>query len=193
MAKKIRIGLAVYALGNDYGMEITCDGCGAIIKYPQRVYSAIRYDSPLNHYCSKCIEKLKTDFQKKAKQNAFAYPTEKKLYVGNSHQCGERVENFVYHLAYFTTGRSGRLLPLRRCKKCGEFFLLLDDAKKNAKFIQKYVLVNPKTKKQICIPYIPKNMCTPFPYSNEGRAAEATPLEQWAARHPYQGGGFSGK
>ncbi len=30
-------------------------------------------------------------------------------------------------------------------------------------------------------------------YSDKGEIIEATPYEQWAVKHPYQGGGFSGK
>ena len=140
-----------------------------------------------------CIKKLKADFQEKCKKDAFVYPIKKKLYVGSNHRCGERIEDFVYRMAYFTIGRSGRLLPLRQCKKCGEFFILLSDAKKHAKFLQQYTLISPQTQKQIYIPYITKNMCSPRSYPNQSKVVEATPREQWAARHPYQGGRFSGK
>ena len=193
MAKKIKIGLAVYALHNNYCAEVRCQGCGFVFKQPHRVYSAIKYDNPQNYYCLKCIEQLKLDCEAQARKRAFEYPVTKKLYVGSNHQCGEKIENFIYRLAYFKIGRSGRLLPLRQCKNCGEYFIILSDAQKYAKFLQRYTLINPKTKQQMYIPYITKNMYSPRSYSNQGKPAEATPQEQWAAKHPYQGGGFSGK
>lgn len=193
MAKKIKIGLAVYALGNNYVSEVSCRGCGIVFKHPHRAYSAIKYDNPEDYYCLNCINKLKADFNEQLKQKAFAYPIQKKLYVGSNHQCGEKITDFVYRLAYFTAGRSGRLLPLRQCKKCGEYFIILNDAKKHAKFLQKYTLMNPQTQKRIYIPYVTKEMFSPRAYSNQGKPVEATPQEQWAAKHPYQGGGFSGK
>jgi hypothetical protein len=193
MAKKIKIGLAMYALNNDYGSEVRCKGCGFIFKYPHRAYSAVRYDAPEDYYCLNCINKLKINFIEQIKQKAFVYPVQKKLYVGSNHQCGEKITDFIYCLAYFMVGNSGRLLPLRKCKKCGEYFIILNDAKKHDKFLQKYILINPQTQKQIYIPYVTKEMFSPHACSNTRKPAEATPQEQWAAKHPYQGGGFSGK
>ena len=193
MAKKIKIGLAVYTLNNKYCSEVRCTGCECIIKQPHRAYSAIKYDNPKNYYCLACLNKMKIDFQEQSKQRAFAYPKQKKLYIGSNHKCGEKIDDFAYRLAYFQIGRSARLLPLRQCKQCKEYFMILSDAKKNAYILQPYTLINPQTKKQIYIPYYPKNMVSPKPYSNQGKLVEATPREQWAARHPYQGGSCSGK
>ena len=68
MAKKIQIGLAVYAL-DDRAVSV-CDGCNTAFEYPKRLYEAIKYDKPGKHYCLGCIKKMQVDFQEKAKKQA---------------------------------------------------------------------------------------------------------------------------
>lgn len=68
MAKKIKIGLAVYALGNNYTSTVKCKGCGYIFKHPQRAYSSIKYDDPKCYIVLIVLKNLRWIFERNARK-----------------------------------------------------------------------------------------------------------------------------
>ena len=183
MAKSKNIGGTVYLPVKQHD-ECRCSKCGAYISSKDKVYVCM---SSGNISCFKCMDKLFAQERLAKEHNAKNWPVNKPLYVGLRHDCGKQVYETVSF--YFSNGSIKKKIQVKLCHKCGKYIVETDTYKRNVLLFEAYRMINTKTNKDI----IKLNGFVRSVRGEDKHALEATPQEQWAAKHPYQGGGFSGK
>lgn len=111
------------------------------------------------------------------------------LYIGKTHRCSKVVFEKVPY--YFCKGDKRKKVFVYNCPECGENFLPLDEFREHSFYMEQYKLISADTGKPYIIYKTPESYLPGKKYQHEKR--EIPESLQWAAKHPYQGGGFSGK
>ena len=168
----------------------TCDcaNCGASIIENDRSYAVGTISSDII-FCAKCVNSIFREDLKQKDKNAIEYPEERILYIGKTHRCSKVVfEKTPY---YFCKGNRRKKVFLYNCPVCGEYFLPIDEFREHAFYMEDYKLVSADTGKPYIVYKTPDAYTPGKKYQHERQ--EIPESLQWAAKHPYQGGGFSGK
>lgn len=159
-----------------------CDYCMKTPK-PNILYS-FDCENSSQRICFKCI-------QAKRRQSAHLFTSDDKIYIGTKkHSCGYGKSMFSQQLGRFHD-KKGKLIyiPIYQCKTCGAYIVDGKTYEKNSSLLQQCVLINTKTGITLT-----KFTATERALRPQKKITTEVPDHlQWAIKHPYQGGGCSGK
>ena len=137
--------------------------------------------------CTQCVNTLFTENQVTKDKGTNPFPTEIPLYIGISHSCPKQpYENILF---YFINEEKIKKINVKKCTNCGKLFIDTESYNKNSFYFSKYRLINSLTQKEI----VKFNSATQFFHPQQKSTPEIPAHLQWFAKHPYRGGGFSGK
>lgn len=159
-----------------------CEFCNQIPK--ANILYSYECENLSKRICCRCIEKKK-------RESAHHFSNDDKIYIGTKkHSCGYGKSMFDHQLGGFRE-KNGKIqyLPIYQCKKCGAYIVDGKTYEKYSSLLHRCTLIDTKSG------------ITRAPFISTGRPlrpqkkikTEAPDHLQWAAKHPYQGGGFSGK
>lgn len=140
-------------------------------------------------YCAQCMVVIYRADQKQKDKNIIEYPKDKAIYLGKNHVCRNVVYEKIPYL--FNKGEKQKKVYLYNCPVCGRNFLPLDEFKEHAYYLEDATLISTDTGKPYVIYKIPETYMPGKKHHHD--RMEIPESLQWAAKHPYQGGGFSGK
>ena len=164
-----------------------CVKCGRSIDPNNRSY--LVGDDPSTIYCPHCVNSIYSEDQKQKDKKITKYPNNEPIYLGKNHRCRNVVYEKVPYL-FFKNGKRKKVY-LYNCPICGRNFLPLDEFREHAYYLEDNKLISTDTGKPY-VPYkIPESYMPGKKYYHD--KMEMPESLQWAAKHPYQGGGFSGK
>ena len=185
MAKKKNIGGIIYFPQKQHQV-CYCSKCSTFIDSTILAYLVGNLNSN-NMVCSRCVNKMFMENQVAKDKGAEPFSTETSLYVGIKHSCLKQVYESIPF--YFINNEKSKKITVKKCPNCNAYFIDTDVYNKNSFYFDKYRLINSQTKKEIV-----KFKSTTQNLRSKIRTASEVPAHmQWAAKHPYQGGGFSSK
>ena len=161
---------------------VKCEFCEIAPK--TSILYSLELDNGKKQICYNCIEKKK-------RQSSYKFSFDDKLHIGTKkHICGYGKNMFDEKVGAFSE-KSGQIkyLKIYQCKKCGVFIVDGKTYEKNHSLFNQYVLIDTKSGKEMV-----KFSSTGISHRPKIKTESEAPTHlQWAAKHPYQGGGFSGK
>ena len=185
MAKKKNIGGIAY-FPKRHHPDCYCLKCNKFIDSTMLAYLVGNLNSN-DMVCSGCINKMYMENRVAKDKGAEAYPSDLPLYVGIKHSCLKQIyENIPF---YFINGNVSKKITVKKCPSCGEFFIDTETYNKNFIYFDQYKLINSQSRKKM-VRFITTTQCF---HPQKKLESEIPTHLQWAAKHPYKGGGFSGK
>ena len=185
MAKKKTIDGIVY-YPQKCVQNCNCSKCNKFIYSNTLVYSAENINST-KIVCVECVNKIFLKNQEAKNKEATEYPTEQPLYVGTKHDCKKTVYETIPF--YFINNNKSQKINIKKCPFCQKYFIEEEDYNKKSFYFHKYKLINTHTGKELIKFTLEKSF-----YREQQKTVQEIPSHlQWAAKHPYQGGGCSGK
>ena len=143
-----------------------------------------------NIFCLKCINVLTNKDKKDKMKSATSYPITRSLYVGkNSHQCGNSNDLYENTTFVFGQGENKVYIGVNRCKICGNYIISYNDYEKYKRNLKDYKLLSSKNNK----PITESSGFVYYPRWAPKTSSDLPNHVQWAAKHPYSGGGFPPK
>ena len=185
MAKKKNIAGIVYFPRKQHP-NCNCSKCKVFIDSSTVAYLVGNLNSD-EMMCGTCVNALFMENQIAKDKGAKPYDVNIPLYVGIRHGCNKQIyENVPF---YFINEEKSKKINIKKCPRCSMYFV--DEAvyHQNSFYFDKYQLINSQTKKEM----VKFNAATKHLRPTQKSATEVPAHLQWAAKHPYQGGGFSGK
>lgn len=165
-----------------------CNRCGDVLCNHSLVYLIGKRDSNEMN-CANCVNELFAESNKIKNLEADCFPTENWLLVGERHGCRSvTLESVPF---YFENDGKSRKITIEQCPKCRRYVVPLSVYSSNLFYFEKYKMLKSSTHK----PHI-SSVAQGLKVSHIKREYEKTEIPeslQWAAKHPYQGGSFSGK
>lgn len=159
-----------------------CDFCQ---KHPKtNILYPFKIDELNKWICYKCIDE-------KRKQSAHQFTYDDEVHIGTKkHRCGYGKNMFCSQIGAFTE-KNGRIkyIKIYQCNKCGAYIVDAKSYEKNFALFNQYNLFDTKSGKPIIKFVATERSLRP----KQREELEAPAHIQWAVKHPYQGGGFSGK
>lgn len=159
-----------------------CDFCHNIPK--TNILYPFKFEHSLAFICYHCIDA-------KRKQSAKEFSDADRLYIGTkTHKCGHGQGVLKKDLGVFHE-RNGlvKYLKIYHCKKCGAYVMDTKTYEANFSLMKQYNLIDSKTGLKTS----KFSTSTISPREKKTIKNEIPDHLQWAAKHPYQGGGCSGK
>ena len=179
MKKQILEGIVL--IPEKLTVPVECDCCG---EFPATKILYSSKNGGKMRICFNCI-------QNKKRQTARIFTLEDKIHIGTKkHICGYGTNMFDEKVGAFSekNGKT-RYLKFFQCKKCGVYIVDGKTYEKNRPLFDQYVLIDTKSGKEIV-----KFNATGISHRPQIKKESDVPAHiQWAAKHPYQGGGCSGK
>lgn len=185
MAKKKNIAGIVYFPKKQH-QDCNCSKCNRFIDSTTTAYLVGHLNSN-EMMCKLCVNKLFTENQVAKDKGAAPYDVSCPLHVGLRHECNKQTyENIPF---YFINEEKSKKINVKKCPQCGMYFIDESDYHQNSFYFDKYRLINSHTKKEL----VKFTATTKHLHPTQKIENEVPAHLQWAAKHPYQGGGFSGK
>lgn len=185
MAKKKNIAGIVYFPRKQHP-NCNCSKCKVFIDSSTVAYLVGHLNSD-EMMCGSCVNALFMENQIAKDKGAEPYDVNIPLYVGIRHGCNKQIyENIPF---YFINEEKSKKINVKKCPKCGMYFVDEEVYHQNSFYFDKYQLINSQTKKEM----VKFNTATKYLHPTQKIETEVPNHLQWAAKHPYQGGGFSGK
>ena len=181
--------------GNQYYSAKTVEG-STCYKCQRHIHSKNSYYSikfPRKFLCNSCYRKLVSNHVKKQMIEAITIDTETIIYVGvkGRHICNNAPQELNDTYAKFDVdGKQFLTLPIKVCNSCGRIILSGKYYEKNKQKLTKYSFINSRTGKPYLEIKASENYVPGFK-SNTTREIPNSVI--WAMKHPFQGGGCSGK
>lgn len=189
MSKKSQIkGIRYYSKKTPFNAQ--CSLCKRIINSKNSYYSE---NTPDELICGKCYSALCVLDNNEQTISAKIIETEKTIYVGAkvTHLCEGKSVFLTECYGKFKCKSSHLILPIKMCTNCNNIFLSSKLYEKHKHKLCKYKFINNKTGK----PYVEATLSENYNshLTEEKQAVEIPASVQWAIKHPFQGGGCSGK
>ena len=168
----------------------TCYKCQRVIRSKNNYYSI---NSPEKFLCNSCYCKMVSNHVKKQMIDAITIDTETIIYVGvkEKHACNNAHQELIDSYAKFDVdGKQLLTLPIKVCNSCGRIIISGKYYEKNKHKLAKYSFVNSRTGK----PYLEIKASENYVPGFKSNATREIPNSViWAMKHPFRGGGCSGK
>lgn len=166
---------------------LNCSHCGKRLPAFTEIYAKDTKNGRLV-VCRECVMQLSDQYQNET-YGRIPFPKEEPLYVGLiGHFCVDRESKMIPQTAIFRRKTQKAVVPVYHCQDCGRYFIGMPEYQKHCMILSDYNLYHTLTSK-------------PFPgrgsaieiSKEQKREKEYSDSVVWAYKHPYQGGGCSGK
>ena len=144
------------------------------------------------YICEKCLSNKRKALEKKRKENALVVNQSDKIYLNSlGHDCNDAlIEKYCTLTDHRRIKNNIIYFNMLYCEKCKKFFLAEKIYNTHKSYFEQYTIYNNhKANKKI-------ELFKPIPITRRTETKKEIDMPshiQWAAKHPYQGGGFSGK
>lgn len=167
---------------------LNCTHCGKRLPAGTQIYAKNTPNGRLV-VCRECIMRLSDQYQNET-YGRIPFPQEEPLYVGLvGHFCVNRETKMIPKTAIFRRKTQKAVAPVYHCQECGRYFMSTPDYQKNCSIISAYNLHHTMTNK----PFPGRSITASSEKSSSKKEQEHPDQVVWAYKHPYQGGGCSGK
>ncbi|MGN1409649.1 MAG: hypothetical protein ACI4XJ_05675 [Eubacteriales bacterium] len=184
--KKIIDGIIFFPLKKHD--EAICVKCERYINSEKTAYATSTIN-PTKLLCVDCMNHMAAQNLQVKEKNAVEYPKDRELYIGTTHKCSNCV--FEKQFFFFCKDGKSKKIVVKKCLVCDNYFLDFKNYEHNLFYLDEYLLFRSSTGKEMIKfeqseNYLPSR-------KTEQEQIDIPDTVRWAATHPYQGGGCSGK
>lgn len=181
-------GINYYAVKKRF--PVCCVQCGKRI-FPETQLYAKDTEHSRFVFCRECIMRLSDQYHNET-NGRIPFPKEMPLHIGLvGHFCSNKESQMIPQTAIFRRKTRSAIVPVFYCQECKRYFMGTTEYQQNCLILSDYNLHHTLTGK-------------PFPGNTVSNSEPSSACKQdqdpkfpsfvvWSHKHPYQGGGCSGK
>ena len=165
-----------------------CEQCHKKMLINTQVYAKGSQSSE-QIFCRECTTRLSDQYQYEV-FGRVPFPNDVPLYIGLiGHPCSQLLGDYSRFPAIFRSKGRFACLSVRHCPQCDRYFIEQKDYQNNTHVLSAYSLIHTATGK----PMPCSRQSVGISYSDLDIEPEFAPSVVWSYKHPFQGGGCSGK